>query len=94
MEEKRAVALRYEREKDNAPKVLAKGKGIVAEKTVELAKKHGIPVVEDRELVSFLISLDLGEEIPPSLYRAVAKVLALVYRKVAKKAPLFKAEMN
>ncbi|TCK06563.1 EscU/YscU/HrcU family type III secretion system export apparatus switch protein [Phorcysia thermohydrogeniphila] len=79
MEEKKAVALKYEREKDNAPKVLAKGKGIIAEKIVELAKKHDIPVIEDNELVSFLVSLDLGEEIPPSLYKAVAKVLALVY---------------
>ena len=88
MEEKKAVALRYERRKDSAPKVLAKGKGIIAEKIVELAKKHGIPVIEDEELVSFLVLLDLGEEIPPSLYKAVAKILALVYKKVAKKAPL------
>jgi flagellar biosynthesis protein len=88
MEEKKAVALRYERRKDSAPKVLAKGKGIIAEKIVELAKKHGIPVIEDEELVSFLVLLDLGEEIPPSLYKVVAKILALVYKKVAKKAPL------
>ncbi|RUM44830.1 MAG: flagellar biosynthesis protein FlhB [Desulfurobacterium sp.] len=77
--EKKAVALKYEREKDGAPKVLAKGRGILAEKIVELAKKHSIPVIEDSELVSFLVSLEVGEEIPPSLYKAVAKVLAVVY---------------
>ena len=87
MEEKKAVALRYERRKDSAPKVLAKGKGIIAEKIVELAKKHGIPVIEDEELVSFLVLLDLGEEIPPSLYKAVAKILALVYAATRQEYP-------
>jgi len=77
--EKKAVALKYERERDGAPRVLAKGRGILAEKIVELAKKHNIPIIEDSELVSFLVSLEVGEEIPPSLYKAVAKVLAVVY---------------
>ena len=73
------MALKYERERDGAPRVLAKGRGILAEKIVELAKKHNIPIIEDSELVSFLVSLEVGEEIPPSLYKAVAKVLAVVY---------------
>jgi len=88
MEEKKAVALKYEREKDNAPRVVAKGKGIIAEKIIELAKKHNVPVIEDKELVSFLTSLDLGEEIPPSLYRAVAKILAIVYSVTRQGYPL------
>jgi len=80
MEEKRkAAALKYERGKMNAPQVIAKGEGIIAEKIVELARKHDIPVVEDKLLVSMLVKLDPGEEIPPELYRLVAKILACVY---------------
>ena len=87
MEEKKAVALKYDKERDRAPKLLAKGKGVVAEKIVEIAKKHNIPVLEDRELVSFLVSLDLGEEIPPSLYKAVAKILAVIYSATRREYP-------
>ncbi|MGD1076658.1 MAG: EscU/YscU/HrcU family type III secretion system export apparatus switch protein [Thermodesulfovibrionales bacterium] len=62
-----------------APKVIAKGKGKVAEKILEIAKKYNIPIQEDRELVEVLSSLDLYQEIPPKLYRAVAEILAFVY---------------
>ncbi len=82
MEEKikKAVALKYERGKDKAPRVVAKGLGSIAEKIVELARESGIEVLNDEELVEFLVALDVGEEIPPELYRAVAEVLAYVYR--------------
>jgi len=81
MKEKRfrAAALRYRRGEDSAPKVIAKGKGKVAEKILEIAKKYNIPIQEDRELVEVLSSLDLYQEIPPKLYRAVAEILAFVY---------------
>lgn len=82
MEEKikKAVALKYERGKDQAPRIVAKGLGSVAEKIVELARENGIEVLKDEELVEFLVALDVGDEIPPELYRAVAEVLAYVYR--------------
>ncbi len=80
MERKKAVALRYDPEKDKAPVVVAKGQGSLAERIIEMAKKEGIPVVEDRELVEALVRVDVFEEIPPVLYEAVAKVLVFVRR--------------
>ncbi len=76
--EKKAIALRYERGKDSAPKLVAKGKGYIAEKIVELAKEHDVPVVQDEKLLSATYNLDLYEEIPPELYKAVAKILVFV----------------
>jgi flagellar biosynthesis protein len=77
---RKAVALGYERGKDRAPRVLAKGSGIVAERILELAKAHGIPLREDPALVSLLATVDVDSEIPTTLYQAVAEVLAFVYR--------------
>ncbi|ADC88722.1 FlhB domain-containing protein [Thermocrinis albus DSM 14484] len=81
MERKKAVALRYHQEKDRAPVVVAKGMGDVAEKILQLAKEYGVPVVEDPQLVTALMGVELLEEIPPRLYRAVAQILLFV-RKV------------
>lgn len=73
-----AVALAYN--PDSAPKVVAKGEGIIAEKIIEIAKEHGITLYQDSELVKLLVRLDLEQEIPSNLYQAVAAVLAFVYR--------------
>ncbi len=75
-----AAALRYEAGKDNAPRLAAKGSGIVAEKIIELAVKHGIPIRNDPALVQILSKLDIDEAIPPELYQAIAEVLAFVYQ--------------
>lgn len=75
----KAAALKYREGKDSAPKLVAKGQGKVADKIIEIAKAHGIPIQEDRELVEFLSMLDLYQEIPPELYKAVAEILAFVY---------------
>ncbi len=75
----KAAALKYRHGKDNAPKLVAKGRGKIAEKIIEIAKAHGIAVQEDKELVEFLSMLDLYQEIPPELYKAVAEILAFVY---------------
>ncbi len=77
---KKAVALKYEPIKDNAPRVTAKGVGLVAERIIELAGKEGIPIQEDPDLVGALVQLDFQEEVPPELYKAVAEILAFVYR--------------
>jgi flagellar biosynthesis protein len=77
---KKAVALKYDREKDEAPRVTAKGTGLIAEKILELAEKEGIPITEDPDLVTALAQLDFYDEIPPELYRAVAEILAFAYR--------------
>ena len=76
----KAVALKYDQEKANAPKVVAKGRGEVAEKIIEIAKAHNLPLYEDKNLVSILEALEVESEIPPELYRAVAEVLAFIYR--------------
>ena len=76
----KAVALKYEKEKDAAPRVVAKGRGSVAEKIIETARVHNVPLHEDKNLVEVLETLDLETEIPPELYRAVAEVLAFIYR--------------
>ncbi len=76
-----AVALKYDGETMNAPMVVAKGKRLIAEKIKEIAIKHGIPIYENRALAHSLYELvEVGAEIPESLYRAVAEVLSYVYR--------------
>ena len=76
----KAVALKYDTEKDAAPRITAKGRGFVAEKIIESARAHNVPLHEDNNLVQVLEALDLETEIPPELYRAVAEVLAFIYR--------------
>ena len=76
----KAVALKYDPEKDHAPKVIAKGRGEIAEKIIEIAKAHNLPLYEDQNLIQVLETLELETEIPPELYRAVAEVLAFIYR--------------
>ncbi|MBF0468906.1 MAG: EscU/YscU/HrcU family type III secretion system export apparatus switch protein [Desulfamplus sp.] len=83
--DKKAVALRYNTELESVPKVVAKGSGRVAENIIELAKEHGIPVQSDPDLVQVLSTLKINEEIPPSLYIAVAELLAFVYSLNSKK---------
>lgn len=77
---RRAVAMRYRKQEDHAPRVVAKGAGTVAERIMALAQEHGIPLHEDVDLVKLLALLELDTEIPPKLYRALAEVLAHVYR--------------
>lgn len=77
---KRAAALRYDAEKDSAPKVIAKGSGKIAEWIIEIARQHNIPIRDDPKLVEVLSTLDLYQEIPPELYKAIAEILAFVYR--------------
>jgi len=76
----KAAALKYEKEKDAAPRIVAKGRGFVAQKIIETARAHGVPLYEDKNLVQVLEALDLETEIPTELYRAVAEVLAFIYR--------------
>ena len=77
---KKAVALKYKPGDDHAPRVTAKGTGRLAERIIEMARKHGIPVKDDPDLVEVLSRLDLHDVIPPELYVVVAELLAFVYR--------------
>ena len=76
---KSAVALAYT-QSDAAPRVVAKGKGLVAEQIIARAREHGVYVHESPELVSLLLQVDLDQRIPPQLYIAVAELLAWIYR--------------
>ena len=76
---KKAVALKYQQKLDNAPTVVAKGKGKVAEKIIEIAREHNIYIHNDPDLIEVLSHLDLNEEIPPDFYIIVAELLAFVY---------------
>lgn len=76
---KEAAALRYG-PGDAAPRVVAAGRGEVAQRILALAQEHGVPVYSDPALASSLTAVELGAEIPPELYRAVAEVLAFLYR--------------
>ena len=75
-----AVALRYDRSKPSAPVVIAKGSGYVAKRISAIARDHSIPVVENKPLARTLFkAVDVGQEIPAALYRAVAEILARIY---------------
>lgn len=74
-----AAAIKYNGSKDKAPKVTAKGRGVVADKIIELAKTNDIPIKSDPGLVQILCKLDIDEHIPEDLYKAVAEILAFVY---------------
>jgi flagellar biosynthesis protein len=73
-----AVALQYD--KAGAPRVVAKGRGSIGEKIIELAKAHDIPIEENEVLAGALANVELGDEIPVELYKAVAEVLVFVLR--------------
>lgn len=76
----KAVALRYDRDKESAPRVVASGQGLVAARIMEIARASGVPVTQDAGLLALLAQVPLGTEIPVDLYQAVAEVLAFVYR--------------
>jgi len=78
--QRKAVALKYEAERDLAPKVIAKGRGHVAEHILETAQKNSVPVYQDKTLVNMLMALEIDREIPPELYKAIAEVMAYVYK--------------
>jgi flagellar biosynthesis protein len=78
--QEKAAALNYRRGVDSAPTVVAKGRGLVARKIISLARKNGVPVHEDRNLIEILSTIDLYEEIPTELYKAVAEILAYIYK--------------
>ena len=77
--QKSAVALAYS-QTDAAPRVVAKGRGLIAEQIIARAREHGVYVHESPELVSLLLQVDLDQRIPPQLYIAVAELLAWIYR--------------
>jgi flagellar biosynthesis protein FlhB len=82
-----AIALRYRKDEGRAPRVTAKGKGALAEYMRDLARENGIPIVQDIPLARLLYrKVKVGKEIPAATYKAVAAVLAFVYRMTGRRA--------
>jgi flagellar biosynthesis protein len=75
---RRAIALEYDGA--SAPRISALGQDAVAEEIIALAREHGVPLLENAELAALLAQLDLGDEIPETLYRCVAQIIAFAYR--------------
>lgn len=77
---KKAVALGYNPDKNNAPKVLASGSANIAKKIIQTAQELNIPIKEDSNLVEVLSKVDINQEIPSNLYKAVAEILSFLYK--------------
>ncbi len=75
-----AVALKYDRKTDAAPRVVAKGDGEIAQAILALAREHGVAVREDKDLVQLLATVELETQIPIEAFVAVAEILSYVYR--------------
>ncbi len=80
-----AAALQYDPDEMATPRMVAKGKGRLAEKILSEARKQGIPIREDKLLFQILYQLELGAEIPLEIYEPVARILAFVYSVHSKK---------
>lgn len=76
----KAVAISYNENKDNAPKIVAKGSGAVAQRIREIAEANDIPIHKDDDLLELLSQIDIDREIPPELYTAIAEILCWVYQ--------------
>ncbi|SES74728.1 flagellar biosynthesis protein [Oceanobacillus limi] len=76
----KAAAIQYDQNRDQAPKITANGKGIIADNIIEKAKESNVPILEDSSLVELLAELNINEKIPEDLYQAVAEVFAFIYR--------------
>ena len=74
-----AVSIQYNKDEKGAPKVTAKGQGWVAERIIAMAEEKNIPIKSDKDLMDLLEKIDVGQEIPESLYKIVAELLAWVY---------------
>ena len=80
----KAVALKYDKIEDDAPRVLASGKGEVAKKIIEKAREFHVPIFCNQELVNSLINLEIDKEIPPQLYNAVVDVFLWLMKNESK----------
>ena len=82
---KKAAALRYDKEKENAPRVVAKGEGKAAENIIKIAQLHDLPIQKDEDLIELLSNVELDKEVPDALYKAVAEIFSFVYKTTKKR---------
>ena len=81
----KAAALRYDTEKESAPRLVAKGEGSTAENIIKIAELNDIPIQKDEDLIELLSNVELDKEVPDALYKAVAEVFSFVYKVSRKK---------
>ena len=84
--DQKAIALHYDKEKDNAPVVLSKGHGHIAEKIIEIARSFDIPIHEDKILSEILDTVNTGYEVPEYLYEVIAEIYAFTYQVMKKES--------
>jgi flagellar biosynthesis protein len=77
---KKAVALRYDTEKENAPRVVAKGEGHTADNIIKIAELHKLPIKRDEDLIELLSKVEIDKEVPALLFKAVAEVFSFIYK--------------
>lgn len=76
----KAAALKYDDKINNAPKVVAKGKGDVAKNIIKIAQEHNLPIRKDEDLIELLSQVEIDKEIPPEMYKAVAEIFSFIYQ--------------
>jgi len=76
----KAVALRYDKEKENAPRILAKGEGESAKNIIKIAQLHKLPIKKDSDLIELLSKVEIDKEVPKELYKAVAELFSYIYK--------------
>ncbi len=79
MKSKKAAALKYNQSSDNAPKVVASGERLVAQNIIKIAQQNNIPIKKDEDMVQMLSQIELNQEIPPAMYKAVAEIFSFIY---------------
>jgi len=77
--DKKAIALQYDKEINNAPKVVAKGSRYLADEIINIATKYDIPIKKDEDMASMLEQIEVNQEIPPQMYKAVAEIFSFIY---------------
>ncbi|WP_373070234.1 EscU/YscU/HrcU family type III secretion system export apparatus switch protein [Sulfurimonas sp.] len=77
---KKAAALRYDRAKENAPRMVAKGEGKVADNIIKIAELNNLPIKKDEDLIELLSKVELDKEVPEALYKVVAELFSFVYK--------------
>ena len=82
---KKAAALRYDTEKENAPRLLAKGEGEVAKNIIKIAEENDLPIRKDPDLIELLSKVEIDKEVPDALYKAVAEVFSFIYKTTNKR---------
>lgn len=85
MKKLKAAALRYDTQKENAPRLVAKGEGTTAENIIKIAELNDLPIQKDEDLMELLSNVEIDKEVPDALYKAVAEVFSFVYKVSRKK---------